>query len=160
MNSKIEKSAAFLRTAHMGNGGGRGFTLVELLVVIAIIGLLASVVLTSLSSARRKSRDAKRVADMKQLATAMELYYNDFSGYPAASGTAPAVPTGLTPTYIGALPAAPQPYDGCNGLAASNYYNYTPSTAPATTYAYTFCLSAVTGSYSAGSHTLTPAGIQ
>ncbi len=160
MHLKTRTTVSFLRISSWGHDAGRGFTLVELLVVIGIIGLLASVVLTSLSSARKKSRDAKRVADMKQLATAMELYFNDYSGYPAASGTAPAVPAGLTPGYIAALPVAPQPYDGCNALAASNYYNYTPSTAPATTYAYTFCLSATTGSYTAGSHTLSPAGIQ
>lgn len=160
MDIKIQRLMPFFRTLNAGGSANRGFTLVELLVVIAIIGLLASVVLTSLSSARRKSRDAKRLADMKQLATALELYFNDFSGYPAASGTAPSVPAGLAPSYIGIFPTAPQPYDGCNGLAASNYYNYTPSTAPATTYAYTFCLSATTGGYSAGSHSLSPTGIQ
>ncbi len=54
----------------------RGFTLIELLVVIAIIGILSSVVLASLNSARAKSRDARRIADLKQIATALELYYD------------------------------------------------------------------------------------
>ncbi|NBV76692.1 type II secretion system protein [bacterium] len=51
----------------------RGFTLIELLVVIAIIGLLSTVVLASLSSARAKSRDARRLSDLKQIANAVAL---------------------------------------------------------------------------------------
>lgn len=50
-----------------------GFTLIELLVVIAIIGLLASVVLASLNSARTKGRDARRLADLKEIATQIEV---------------------------------------------------------------------------------------
>ena len=54
--------------------GQRGFTLIELLVVISIISLLSSVVLSSLSTARAKARDARRKSDLKQLQLAMELY--------------------------------------------------------------------------------------
>ena len=57
-------------------GKNYGFTLIELLVVIAIIGILASVVLASLNSARKKSRDARRLADIGQLRVALELYYD------------------------------------------------------------------------------------
>lgn len=65
----------------------RGFTLIELLVVIAIIGILSSVVLASLNSARLKGRDARRISDIKQLQLALELYYDANQSYPAAAYT-------------------------------------------------------------------------
>ncbi len=55
----------------------QGFTLIELLVVIAIIGILSSVVIASLNSARAKSRDAKRMQEIQQIHTALEMYTND-----------------------------------------------------------------------------------
>lgn len=64
------------------------FTLVELLVVIAIIGLLSTVAVISLNSARMKARDTKRIADLKQIRLALSMYYNDNGFYPPPSGTA------------------------------------------------------------------------
>lgn len=60
----------------------RGFTLIELLVVIFIIGLLAAMVVVSVSSARMKARDAKRKADIKEIKTALEMYMDDYRVYP------------------------------------------------------------------------------
>ncbi len=81
----------------------KGFTLIELLVVIAIIGILASVVLASLNTARAKARDARRQSDIRQVALAMEMYYDDGEAY-LSSAT---VPTAIT-TYMPAVPKDPK----------------------------------------------------
>ena len=67
----------------------KGFTLIELLVVIAIIGVLSTIVLVSLNTARQKARDVRRVSDMRQVALALEMYYDDNTsvGYPGVAGT-------------------------------------------------------------------------
>lgn len=67
MINKTHKSAAF--------------TLIELLVVIAIIGILSSVVLASLSGARESARDTRRKQDLRQIRTALEMYYNEHGTY-------------------------------------------------------------------------------
>lgn len=59
----------------------RGFTLIELLVVIAIIGVLSSVVLASLSSARQRARDAAVKAGVRQLTSLMHIEYNDSNSF-------------------------------------------------------------------------------
>ena len=59
----------------------KGFTLIELLVVIAIIGILASVVLVSLQSARKKGNDARVISSVNQIRTSLETNYNG-SSYP------------------------------------------------------------------------------
>jgi len=61
----------------------KGFTLIELLVVISIIGLLSSVVLASVNTARAKARDSAIKQGVRQMATLMALNYNDYSSYAA-----------------------------------------------------------------------------
>lgn len=94
----------------------KGFTLIELLVVIAIIGILSSVVLASLNSARTKSRDTKRVADLKQLQVAYEMYFDSCRQYPPTQTgnvlppltTNTGCPSGTTlASFISAVPADP-----------------------------------------------------
>lgn len=59
-----------------------GFTLVELLVVIAIIGLLSAISIISLNNAREKALITRRLADMRQIQTALALYYDIYGQYP------------------------------------------------------------------------------
>ncbi len=64
----------------------KGFTLIELLVVISIIGLLSSVAIASLSTARMKARDMRRLADMRTVQTALEFYLDKYGVFPNSDG--------------------------------------------------------------------------
>lgn len=115
-----------------------GFTLIELLVVISIIGVLASSVLVSLSNAREKAFDTKRVAFIKSTATALELYRIDHSEYPSTGSLntvyAPTdctsinadvktndwIPGLVNGGYISSLPVDPSPRDKICFLYSSN----------------------------------------
>lgn len=108
-------------------GAVRGFTLIELLVVIAIIGVLASIVLASLSSARSKSRDARRIADIKQIQLALELYYDAGpQSYPIAlTACDPSTSKfygleALIGTYIPVIPRDPQTATVCYKYATNS----------------------------------------
>ncbi|MEY4722716.1 MAG: hypothetical protein RLZZ324_229 [Candidatus Parcubacteria bacterium] len=167
----------------MQKTNSKGFTLIELLVVIAIIGLLSTLAVVALNSARQKSRDSKRVADVKQMQTALELYYADKNGYPVvsaaqilgvtpnltlSSGNWAATATGTT--YMGLVPKAPTPEDnGCSATAGGNPYTYTSVTSagvddfvttPAANYKLTFCLGGAVGDLGSGVRTASPSGIQ
>lgn len=109
----------------------KGFTLIELLVVVAIIGLLSTLAVVALGNARVKARDAKRLSDLKQIQTALELYYTDNSSYPSGSsvelGTtnyaclnnAGWAVTGCTNPYMSSVPDDP---------TAGRAYTYTGTT--------------------------------
>ncbi len=64
----------------------KGFTLIELLVVIAIIGILSSVVLASLNTARSKGADAALQANLSGMRAGIESYYGDNNAYASAVG--------------------------------------------------------------------------
>jgi prepilin-type N-terminal cleavage/methylation domain-containing protein len=62
----------------------KGFTLIEMLVVVAIIGLLSSVVVVGVGTARKQARDARRISDIRQIQNLLENYYGTNNKYPAA----------------------------------------------------------------------------
>jgi prepilin-type N-terminal cleavage/methylation domain-containing protein len=108
-----------------GKQGKRGFTLIELLVVIAIIGMLAAVILASLGTARSKARDARRVSDIGQIQTALELFFDRSQSYPTTtwSGTPASGGTGDVGQVLKVAGYLPQtPSDPTTGLA----YFYMP----------------------------------
>jgi prepilin-type N-terminal cleavage/methylation domain-containing protein len=92
----------------------KGFTLIELLVVIAIIGILATIVMVSLNTARAKARDARRISDVRQLQLALQMYYDAIGSYPAAL-------SGLAPTYINAVPLDPNGTSNYQYCVTSTY---------------------------------------
>jgi prepilin-type N-terminal cleavage/methylation domain-containing protein len=110
----------------------KAFTLVELLVVIAIIGLLSTIAVISMTTTRSKGRDATRIADTKQIGTALEQYYSDNSGYPtvvlagiplgaaanACLNSSGFTTTGCTSPYMATVPVYP---GTASGTCATSY---------------------------------------
>ncbi|MBP6859101.1 MAG: prepilin-type N-terminal cleavage/methylation domain-containing protein [Candidatus Magasanikbacteria bacterium] len=136
----------------------KGFTLIELLVVIAIIGLLSTLAVVALGNARQKARDARRLSDLKQLQTALELYYTDQTAYPTGSGVT------LGSTNYACLNASGFGTAGC----ANPYMGQVPSdplgtqsyvyTAASSSYSVTATLETTMNGLSGGV-TLSPSGI-
>ena len=115
----------------------KGFTLIELLVVIAIIGLLASIVMVSLSASKSKARDARRIKDLETIKGAVENYFADNGTYPTPYFLCPSTPqqmwsswgcwnTVLSSPLLPTVPVDPTNNDdlGCSGKSTCHLYTY------------------------------------
>ncbi|PIP30022.1 hypothetical protein COU12_00655 [Candidatus Jorgensenbacteria bacterium CG10_big_fil_rev_8_21_14_0_10_54_38] len=97
----------------MTNNKRGGFTLIEMLVVVAIIGLLSSVVVVGIGSAREKARDTKRIADLRSIQSYLEANYSSPNGYPD-----------IATTYPSSLPTDPKSgthYSYCRSIDIQRY---------------------------------------
>lgn len=121
----------------MINSRKKGFTLIELLVVVSIIGLLSSVVLTSLNSARAKARNVKRNADIIQLTNAINLAFDANGTWPDNGASWACLSTTCTSSSaVAAVDAAIAPYiqksvdpAGTAGYIYSKYFGGYDATA-------------------------------
>lgn len=60
----------------------KGFSLIELLIIIVIMGILMALVTTNLFGARTRGTDSQKKSNLKELKTALQLYFVDYHGYP------------------------------------------------------------------------------
>lgn len=88
----------------------KGFTLVEMILVTVIIGILASIVIGVINIPRvqARSRDSKRISDLKLIQNALELYFADRRTYPESLNWQAISPTLLPAAYISTLPSDPR----------------------------------------------------
>ncbi len=115
----------------------KGFTLIELLVVISLIAILSTLVMANLNAGRERSRDVQRKSDLRNIQTALRLYYNDMGSFPASNASYQILGCGIngisicewgvsftrgTTVYMNVLPNDPQ-YDPDSASDLS--YRYT-----------------------------------
>jgi prepilin-type N-terminal cleavage/methylation domain-containing protein len=111
-----------------------GFTLIELLITVSIIGVLSGLLLgvINVSGIRSKARDSERIADLKKIQAALELYLADNRRYPPSSASGglwidvadnDALTSAIVPNYINEFPEDPS-YTGSNGDPCNDLEEY------------------------------------
>jgi len=97
--------------------GRQGFTLIEILIAVSIIAILSIIGIVSYQQINKRSRDTKRMSDLEQVRSALEMYKTDNGVYPGTSNSAdnfetlsPNLDVGqaLIPTYMPAVPTDPK----------------------------------------------------
>lgn len=103
------------------------FTLIEVLVAATIIAVLTAIGVVSYSSINRKSRDAKRLTDVEDIRTALEMYRTDNGSYPSTSAGLSALTSGVDgDVYLVTIPQDPKPSSsGCDYEYISDGQSYT-----------------------------------
>jgi|GEM_PF-5181682 len=117
------------------NSKQKGFTLYELVVVAGVILLLTSIVLSRLDISRAKGRDTQKVAELKTLQTALELYQLEAGGYPQQQPSDAPAKNGVSDTTMsstlqpivvkGYLSVIPKPPKDVSALGGNIYYYQT-----------------------------------
>ncbi len=123
----------------------KGFTFIELLVVISIIGVLSTVVLASLNSARAKARDAKREKDAYELRTALSMYFTDHGNFPLCD-----LYEGVEPDGGFVVRSNEALWNSCLGLKLNPYIKEVPQDPNGSSYYYYSCNSSSSSSATCG----------
>lgn len=135
----------------------QGFSLLEFVIVIVILGLISTLTTSSIIHIKANNRDAKRVSDILEIQTALEMYYRVHHQYPVTlTPGQPLEKDGVI--YMSRVPSNPQPVDGDDCPSEATTYDYAPSH-DARSYTINFCLSGRTGDVGAGINTAIPGDI-
>lgn len=129
-----EASTQYKKRNSNNRNSASGFTLIELLVVIAIIGLLASIVMVSLNSAREKARQAKAKSELKQFQLAVEMYYDANGVYPCAGHYYPGANGDPTSCLQAALASFIPTFPATDPWGSYYTWHYHPGTCECTTF--------------------------
>lgn len=103
------------------------FTLIELMVVVSIIAILATLGISSYSTAIKKSRDGRRKSDIQNIAQALVLYRSDEGVYPSTTAD-------LVANYMSAIPKDEKSGVDYTYTVASNFKTFSLCTATALEY--------------------------